>query len=220
MQLFILIRKELQIEIRAKDTILSMLLFGVSIILLFSFAFPLNKQITTSILPGLVWITILFIFSIVLYRNFSREKEMMGINMLLVAPLDRGLIFTAKLITFIIFLLIAEVVLFTLFAFLMDFQGPSYLQFWGLSFLVNWAISSIGVLVTGIGFKSQLGEVLTSLLLFPFSVPVMIGAIKSTSFILNNSELNEFSNWIMITFTFAVCFSLAGLFLYDHILED
>ena len=58
MQLFILIRKELQIEIRAKDTILSMLLLGVSIILLFSFAFPLNKQITTSILPGLVWITI------------------------------------------------------------------------------------------------------------------------------------------------------------------
>ncbi len=215
-----LVKKELRIEVRAKDSLLSMVIFGVSIILLFSFAFPINSQMTHNNLPGLVWITILFIFSIGLFRNFSREKEWGGMNMMLAAPLDRGQIFLAKLFTFILFLLIADVVLIMFFSLFMNFPGAAYLQFWGLTLLVNWALSSIGVLASGIGFKSKMGEVLTSLLLFPFAVPVLIGAVRSTASIMDGNALTDYGNWIMIIFTFAVSFTLAGLFLYDQILED
>lgn len=220
MQLWILIKKEFLIELRAKDTLISMIIFGISIILLFSFTLPLNNQRILPILPGLIWMTMLFIFTVGLLRNFSREKEMNAVNMLLTAPLDRGLIFSAKMIIFMLFLILAEIVLFPLFSFFMNFQGSANLHFWGLVLLVNWALSAIGILASGIGFKSRLGEVLTTLLLFPFSVPVMIGSIKSTKFILNGDKIEHYDEWLMILLTFSVCFTLAGLFLYDQILED
>ena len=129
------------------------------------------------------------------------EKEMDAVNMLLTAPLDRGHIFSAKMIIFMLFLLLAEIMLFPLFSFFMNFQGTANLQFWGLVLLVNWALSAIGILASGIGFKSRLGEVLTSLLLFPFSVPVMISSIKSTKSILGGDTINQFDEWLMILLT-------------------
>ena len=220
MQLWVLIKKEFLIELRAKDTLISMVIFGISIIMLFFFTLPVKNQNVLSILPGLIWMTMLFIFTVGLLRNFSREKEMDAVNMLLTAPLDRGHIFSAKMIIFMLFLLLAEIMLFPLFSFFMNFQGTANLQFWGLVLLVNWALSAIGILASGIGFKSRLGEVLTSLLLFPLSVPVMISSIKSTKSILGGDTINQFDEWLMILLTFSVCFTLAGLFLYDQILED
>ena len=56
-----LLKKELFIEFRSREVVLSMLIFGLSIILAFAFTSNVSKVIITNYAPGMFWIMILFV---------------------------------------------------------------------------------------------------------------------------------------------------------------
>ena len=53
-----LLKKELFIEFRSREVILSMLIFGLSIILVFAFTSNVSKVIVTNYAPGMFWIMV------------------------------------------------------------------------------------------------------------------------------------------------------------------
>ena len=218
--LTILLAKELKQEIRQKDAVLSMVVFGLSIILIFSFAFDLSSVNINKILPGLTWITFMFTFVIGVSRNFAREKDGMGISLLLTSPIDRGNIFLAKTIAFSIYLFISQICLYPLFYLFLGYSSIEYWQLWALSLLVNWALSALGIVVSGLGFRSKIGDVLTALLFFPLSSPVLISAVKATSAISKELKFEFYGFWIMLILSFAVGFTILGMFLFDYTLEE
>jgi len=219
-QFFILLNKEFSQELKNKDAILSMIIFGLSIILLFSFAFDPTSSSIKNILPGLTWITFMFSLIIGVSRNFYREKESFAINLLLTSPVDKGTIFSSKMIAFLIYLTISQIILYPLFNLFLGYSVINNWKIWLLSILVNWAISALAILVSGVGFRSKMGDVLSSLLFFPLSTPVLISAVKSTTIISKNMKLESYSFWIMIIFSFAVGATILGLFLFAYILEE
>lgn len=218
--LFILLSKEFNQELKSKDAILSMIIFGLSIILLFSFAFDPTSASIKSILPGLTWITFMFSLIIGISRNFSREKESNAINLLLTSPIDRGLIFISKMISFLIYLSISQLILYPLFHLFLGYSIINNWKIWVLSILVNWAISALGIMVAGLGFRSKIGDVLSTLLFFPLSTPVLISAVKSTLIISKGLKFENYSFWIMILFSFSIGSTILGTFLFDYTLEE
>ena len=102
----------------------------------------------------------------------------------------------------------------------MGYSSIEYWQLWTLSFLVNWALSALGIVVSGLGFRSKMGDVLTALLFFPLSSPVLISAVKSTSAISRDLKFEFYSFWIMLILSFAVGFTILGIFLFDYVLEE
>mgnify|MGYP002634929789 CR=1 FL=1 len=74
---FILLKKELFIEFRTREVILSMLVFGLSIILAFAFTSNVSKVIVTNYAPGMFWIMILFVSALGVHRSFSYERTLM-----------------------------------------------------------------------------------------------------------------------------------------------
>ncbi|MBC8197915.1 MAG: heme exporter protein CcmB [Candidatus Marinimicrobia bacterium] len=215
-----LIIKELNQELRNKDSILSMAVFGLSIILIFSFAFDMSTPNVNSILPGLIWLTFMFTFIIGLSWNFTREKDGMGISLLLTSPIDRGYIFLSKTVVFTIYLFISQLCLFPLFYLFLGFTAITNWQLWALSLLVNWGMSALGVVISGLGFRSKMGDVLTALLFFPLASPVLISAVKSTSAISRGIKFELYSFWCMLILSFAVGFTVLGMFLFDYIMEE
>ena len=87
---FTLLRKELLIELRSKEISVSMLAFGLTVILTFSFAFNVSPSLFKSFAPGLFWIMILFVTVLGLYRIFAFEKEFDAFSLMISAPVDRG----------------------------------------------------------------------------------------------------------------------------------
>ena len=77
--IWLIIKKELMQEIRSKESILSMVVFGIALIILIVFSINLDQEKIIIILPGLFWITCLFSAVIGLLRSFGSEKEMNGI---------------------------------------------------------------------------------------------------------------------------------------------
>ena len=150
-----LIKKELLQELRGRESVLSMTVFGVAVILLFAFAFNAAPVEFQNFLPGLIWMTYFFTAVLGLLRSFSAEREMDAFALLLSSPVDRSLIYLAKVTAFWIFLCIVQLITMPLFSLFlkMDFGG-GLLKIIPLFMLINAAISAVGILIAGMGIRT------------------------------------------------------------------
>ena len=117
----LLLKKEILNEFRSKESIISMVVFGISIILVISFTInPISLEMQL-ILPGIFWLTYLFTSIIGFLRLYSSEKEYFAFNLLLLSPIDRGNIFIAKMLSIWIFIIITQLITIPLSFFLLHF---------------------------------------------------------------------------------------------------
>jgi len=218
---FTLFKKELFIEFRTKEVVLSMLIFGLSIILAFAFSSNVSKVIVANYAPGMFWVMILFVTTLGVHRSFSYEKEFDAFSLLVGSPIDRGMIYLAKWLSGSIFLTIMEaIIVIPFFKFLLIELPSNFLLFSMTSILINLAIMSVAILVAGIAMRASLSEVLVPILFFPLVSPVIIAATKITSGILSNDPYQLWQIWLLIVVSVIVIFVLAGYTLFDFITEE
>ena len=89
-----LARKDLLLELRARDTLPAMLLFVIAVLVVFHFALPTNASADASL--GLLWVAILFTALLGLGRSFVAEREQGVLDGLVLAPSDRSAITSAS----------------------------------------------------------------------------------------------------------------------------
>tara|TARA_B100001250_G_scaffold73169_1_gene59716 strand:- start:1370 stop:2032 length:663 start_codon:yes stop_codon:yes gene_type:complete len=219
--LFFLIKKELLMELRSKQIILSMLFFGLAIILIFAFSSNVAKVILSNYAPGMFWLMNLFIVVLGAHRSFAYEKEFDAFSILISSPVDRGIIFIAKWISGFLFITITQLVIFIPFfkLLLLDIPLETFL-FISTSLLINLAIMAVANLVSGIVIRSNFSEILLPLLLFPLLLPLIIAATKISKSIINLESFAIWNVWVLIVASVVVIFGLAGYALFDHIVEE
>ncbi len=216
-----LLKKELFIEFRSREVILSMLIFGLSIILAFAFTTNVSKIIVLNYAPGMFWIMILFVTTLGVHRSFTYEKNFDAFSLLISAPIDRGLIYLSKWISGTIFLTVMEIIIIIpFFKFLLLDLPSNFILFSVTSILINFAIMSVASLVAGISMRADLSEVLVPILFFPLVSPVIIAATKISSGVLFGDPYQLWQIWLLIIVSVIVIFPLAGYTLFDFITEE
>ncbi|MBT7424207.1 MAG: ABC transporter permease [Candidatus Marinimicrobia bacterium] len=216
-----LLKKELFIEFRSREVILSMLIFGLSIILAFAFTTNVSKIIVLNYAPGMFWIMILFVTTLGVHRSFTYEKNFDAFSLLISAPIDRGLIYLSKWISGTIFLTVMEIIIIIpFFKFLLLDLPSNFILFSLTSILINFAIMSIASLVAGISMRANFSEVLVPILFFPLVSPVIIAATKISSGVLSGDPYQLWQIWLLIIVSVIVIFPLAGYTLFDFITEE
>ena len=216
-----LLKKELRIELRSKEISVSMLAFGLTVILTFAFAFNVSPVIFKTFAPGLFWIMILFIAVLGLHRMYAYEKDFDAFGLMVSAPVDRGLIFLAKWVSGVVFLFITELLIIPPFLLFLQlnlvfdvYQGVLLLL------LGNLGIMVIGSLVSGLAMRAKMSEVLLPILLFPLVSPIIIAATKATVGLVNREPFWQWQIWVLIMGTFIVIFAIVGYTIFDHIMEE
>src|SRR3989454_9151897 len=91
-----LARKDLLLELRARDTLPAMLLFVLSTLAVFHFALPANAADRAAY--GLLWVAIVFTALVGLTRAWVPEHEHGVLDGLVLAPCDRSAIWLGKTI--------------------------------------------------------------------------------------------------------------------------
>ena len=216
-----LLKKDLLIELRSKEIVISMAAFGVSVILLYSFSFNESPRTFSIFASGLIWMVFLFISVLGLHRSFSLEKEFDAIGLILSAPVDRSLIFLSKWVSGFLFLLIAQIIIVPLFWLFLDLDIPEQIGLWLLIFfMTDLGIAAIGSLVAGITLRARMSEVLLPILLFPLVSPLLIAAVKSTDAILMGLPFEEWKIWAAIIFSFVIAFSVTGVLIFEYVSEE
>jgi heme exporter protein B len=170
-----LARKDLLLELRARDTLPAMLLFVLSTLVVFHFALPGNSSELAA--TGLLWVAIVFTALLGLSRAFAAEREQGVIDGLVLAPSDRSAIWLGKALSVLVFLGLAELVALPAFAlFFAPVDGPMILGV----VLADLGIAAVGTLLAAMAAASRARELLLPLIFLPLAIPIIIGGVGAS----------------------------------------
>ena len=116
-----ILRKDLRIELRTKESVPAMTLFALTVYVLFHFGLD-RDSLDGSLAAGVLWVTLLLASVIGVSRLYAAEREQGGVDALLLAPVDRTALFLAKAGALFLFLVAVEIVAVPAFALLL--LGP------------------------------------------------------------------------------------------------
>jgi len=158
-----LIKKELFVELRNKEVVFSMLAFGSTVLLIFSFSLIGNPKTMHEIAPGLFWTLVLLSSSLGLHRMFGIEKDFDAFSSLIGSPIDRSTLFLSKWLSGFIFLSLTELLIALPFFLFLGLSKPLLiLPGVGILLIGNLGITSVGVLVSGLAMRARMSAVLLS----------------------------------------------------------
>ena len=167
-----LARKDLLLELRAKETLPSMLLFVLAALTIFHFALPRGTGDTASL--GLLWSALVFTALLGLTRAFVAEREQGMFDALILAPCDRSAIWLGKTLAVFAFLVAAEVV--ALPAFAAFFSGLDGRTVAAVA-LADVGICTVGTLFGAMAVAGRARELLLPLLFLPMAIPIVVGGV-------------------------------------------
>ncbi|HSG32817.1 MAG TPA: heme exporter protein CcmB [Thermodesulfobacteriota bacterium] len=219
--IFSILWKDMLSEIRSKDLFISMFTFSLIIIFIFSIVLNLSADIKNVVSPAVLWITFLFSGSIGLGRSFAMEKESEAIKGLLLAPVDRSLIYVGKFLSNFTFLLIIE--LFTIPIFIVVFNYGLNINFMGIIlviFLGTVGFGSVGTVFAAMSINTRLREVLLPILYFPIIIPVLLASVNITGSLLDGKMLTDNASSLQLLIVFDIIFLSAGILLYQYVIEE
>jgi heme exporter protein B len=170
-----LARKDLRLELRARDTLPAMLLFVVSTLVVFHFVLPDGSSELAA--KGVLWVAILFTALLGLARAFVAEREQNVLDGLVLAPSDRSAIWLGKALALLFFLVLAEIV--ALPAFAAFFAGLSPATIAAVA-LADIGICAVGTLLAGMAVASRARELLLPLLFLPLAIPIVVGGVGAS----------------------------------------
>lgn len=170
-----LARKDLRLELRARDTLPAMLLFVVSTLVVFHFVLPGDSSKLAA--SGLLWVAILFTALLGLSRAFAAEREQGVIDGLVLAPSDRSAIWLGKALSILVFLALAEIV--ALPAFDLFFGDVGWALIGGVA-LADLGIAAVGTLLAAMAAASRARELLLPLLFLPLAIPIVVGGVGAS----------------------------------------
>ena len=170
-----LARKDLLLELRARDTVPAMLLFVVSALVVFHFVLPAGSSELAA--TGLLWVALVFTALLGLARAFAAEREEGVIDGLVLAPSDRSAIWLGKALAILAFLALAEVIALPAFALFFRHVGGALI---GGVALADLGIAAVGTLLAAMAAASRTRELLLPLLFLPLAIPIVVGGVGAS----------------------------------------
>lgn len=217
-----ILRKDLRVELRAREAVPAMALFAVTAFVLFHFAFD-RDALDGDVAAGTLWVTLLLTTVLGVNRLFVAEREQGGLEAMLLAPIDRTAIFLAKAAALFLYLVAVEVVALPAFAVLL--LGPdlfgSLPALCALLLLADLGLAAVGALVGALAAETRAREVIGPLLLLPLVVPLAIAGAQATEPLFTGSGAPEdLGRWLGLMGLYATIFVLLSVALFDFLLED
>jgi heme exporter protein B len=216
-QLWSIVGKDLRSERRARQVWVAMALFSALVMVVFYFAFDLRVENRAPVAPGALWIAFVFASVLGLGRTFAAEQEHGAMDRLLLCPVDRQVIFLAKLVGNLIFLAVVEAIAVPLFAAIYNLPILSG------ALLVIVVLGTVGIatmctIFAAVAAATRAREVMLPLLVFPLLIPVVIGAVRATQSLL--IPVANDPPWPGLLAAFDVIFVTLSALFFQFVVED
>jgi len=219
-QTFLLLKKDLVIELRRRESLLTMFFFGTLLLFVFHFSFDLVPERVAEMTPALLWLAFLFTGTLGLAQLFEAERGNHCLEALLLSPMDRGALFLAKTAFNFILMFLVEIVVIPLFWILFNLRSWDVIPYLFLVTLLGTVgFCVLGTLLSVVTLKARARELLLPLILFPLMIPVILGTIRCMETILRVGELGDALPWLRLLIGFDVIFLTLGVLIFDWVIE-
>lgn len=215
-----LIWKDLLLEIRRRESLVTMFFFGTLLLFVFHFAFEMPRERAPEMAPGLLWLAFLFTGTLGLTQLFQPERENHCLDALLLSPMDRAALYLAKVFFNLVLMLVVELVVLPLFWVLFNLDSWRLLPtIFMVAFLGTLGFCVLGTLFSAVTMRARARELLLPLILFPLMIPVILATIRTMEVILRSGEYSEASDWLRLLLGFDVIFLTAGFLVFEWVIE-
>lgn len=217
-----IVRKDLLLEWRGRARSVSVLLFGVVTLLLFSFAVGPDTQALRAGAAGFLVLALLLSSTLGLSESFRLEQEDRALEGLLLLPVDPVAIFYGKAIgnTLLLLMLAPILVPIALVLYAVEAGISSILMMLFIWLLTAAGLSAPGTLYAAMTSRLRSRDVVLPVLLFPLVVPVLLGSVKAMALALSGDPMGQMRSWILLLAGFDVIYwSLCGV-LFPFAIEE
>lgn len=224
--------KDIVTELRSKQVLPTMIVLGMLIVYVMRIVCEAPSTSTIVIGPAVLWIAFLFSGLLAQERSMAAEEQENCIAGLLLAPIDPGTIYIAKLFVNVIMLCVFEAVVVPM-AFV-AFQlsvADRWIQFIIVLLLGNIGISSIGTLFSAMvqltRGRGALLSILVLVILMPMMIPATFALLALFSAIPIKVEgygalafVGSFNSAVGYMTAFDAVFFVAGWLLFGFVIKD
>ncbi len=213
--------KDLAIEWRTKTALVSALAFAVLVLAVLYFARDPTAVASVDVAPGALWVSFSFAAMLGLNRAFLLEQDNRAFDRVLLSGVPRPAIFLGKMLANLAFVGAVELVSVPLFILFYDVplweRVPELL---GVTAMATVSFVAVGTLLSAMVVRTRFAELMLPLLLLPFLVPPVVGAVQVTARILVHRPLSEVAGWLKLLAAFDIVFLLLAIFLFEATLEE
>lgn len=209
--------KDLRLEWRSKDALNAMGFFALLVAVVFSFAFSPTAEEARRIAGGIIWMAFLFASVIALNQSWTRESRHHVLDAIRLSPAPLAALFLAKALANFLFVSAIELLTAPLFIAFYNLraQGEGWLLL-PIFLLGTWALVVNGTFFAALSLRTRSREVMLPLLLFPISIPALLGMVLATTAVLTGEESPTL--WIKLLAGYDIIFTTAGLLLFDAVI--
>ena len=213
--------KDIISEFRSRETISSMLIFCLIVVVIFNFMFEPGSTLVREMVPGILWVAITFAGILGLNRSFIYEVDQGCLLGLLLCPVDHYMLYLGKMLGNFFFMIIMEIIIIPLMIILFNLNILNIIFPLALIiFLGTLGFAAVGTLLSAISVNTRAREILLPILLFPIAIPVLLAAVKATGSLINEGTFASAESWVKILTGFDIIFLVLSSLLFEFVVED
>mgnify|MGYP001308599814 FL=1 len=207
--LYSLTKKDIKLELRSLSTILITIVFTALIVVLFNISFPFGVAQKNEIISIIIWVVFLFSSLIVSSGMIELDTKDNSLELILMYGIKSEIYFLSKSLSVFIILSLVQLTIFSLFyvLFQLSFQNPIIIL---VAILTNIGISSITVILGILSIRNNLNQNILSILVIPFTLPYLLGAVEVTNQLTQSGNINYVLNSIYALVAFDMIFLITG----------
>ena len=213
--------KELRVELRTGEILVTTALFATLVALLTSLAFYIDPQTALRVAPGVLWIAVTFAGVLAMGRSWQREREHEVFRALLLAPAPRAAIYLSKLLSTFVFLTFVDAVTVLEVAVLFNIDLLAV----GGALCVLLLLGTLGFCATGnlfaaLSLRTRARDMMLAITMLPVVAPALLAGAVGTRELLSGVPLPEIYGWMQLLAAFDLVALAAGLALFEPLVGD
>jgi heme exporter protein B len=199
--------KDIRAELRSRTALLSAVVFAALVLVIFNFARDPTALAAVDLAPSVLWVTFALAAMVALNRAFTIERENGALDGLLLAPVPREALFFGKLLANLAFVGTVEAVTLPLFVLFFNVDlGRALPGIVGVTVLATIGFVAVGTIFSAMAVRTRFAELMLPVLLLPFMVPPLIGAVQVTARLLVARPLSEMLGWLRLLALYDIVF--------------
>jgi heme exporter protein B len=217
-----ILRKDLTIEVRRRESVPAMVLFSLTVFVLFHFGLD-RDTVEGDIATGVIWVTLLLAALLGINRLYVAERDQGGFTCMRLAPIDLTSLWLAKAAALFLYLVVLELIALPAFDLLLLGPGldgalPELLP---ILLLADLGLAAVGALVAALAIETRARDLIVPLLLLPMLVPVIIAAAQATEpLLIGTQSPDDLAKWLGFLALYDVVFVLVSVAVFDFLLDD
>ena len=214
--------KDLRVELRSKEIVLTMIFFAALLVVIYGFAFGHDVRAIRPASPGMLWVTLAFTGTIALGRAFDRERENDTMRALLLAPVPRLAVFLGKAASMAALITAVAVIFVPLIALWLNaplLEHPTELMLAVLLGIIG--ISLVGSVFAATLLKVRSRDVLLPVILYPLLVPLFVAGTRATGAVVSEiPNLTMAWYWIKFLAVYDAAFLVLSLWVFESLVIE